>query len=431
MDNKKDFLNIKLWKQFYNFFNSEPINSIVYENERLFLFVCSFLSQTKINISVLNKKVDNEIDFYNFILHSSMLKESIEKLEEEIKEIDKLFKIEKVENKELFYEDWKQFWIDTKIIPDNKFNQEMENSLRNDDNFFKYIRSLCCAHPLNTTRHPTKIKNQPNNFLEYVKKQCLYSIKIGGLACAISNFKNYHDVQINIHLLQDKPKATSAHLSIQLSNLKIYISNYYSYIEQIIAWFKNHLSEFYKKEKEKKYIWSNNNSEFLDDLIISLEEKNLSIDDLKLFKSWYDVFNENKIIYKENNKNIQDYFDYVINYMRNNIIHMIENFDENYDYEYNSIEQEISNCCLQENKVIVDKFKYEIEKLRYLKGERNGAMPKKDEPCSQKEHGLYQAHVLCEEFASKYITMDLYNPELSFAEIRLLIAVALFMHNKK
>ena len=105
MDNQKNFLNIKLWEQFYNFFNSEPINSIVYENERLFLFVCSFLSQTKINISVLNKKVDNEIDFYNFILHSSMLKESIEKLEEEIKEIDKLFKIEKVENKELFYED--------------------------------------------------------------------------------------------------------------------------------------------------------------------------------------------------------------------------------------------------------------------------------------------------------------------------------------
>lgn len=135
MDNQKNFLNIKLWEQFYNFFNSEPINSIVYENERLFLFVCSFLSQTKINISVLNKKVDNEIDFYNFILHSSILKESIEKLEEEIKEDDKLFKIEKVENKELFYEDWKQFWIDTQIIPDNKFNKEMENSLRNDDNF--------------------------------------------------------------------------------------------------------------------------------------------------------------------------------------------------------------------------------------------------------------------------------------------------------
>lgn len=430
MDNKKDSLNIKLWEQFHDFFNSEPINSIVYENERLFLFVCSFLSQTKINIGVLNKKVDNEIDFYNFILHSSILKESIEKLEKEIKEIDKHFKIEKVENKELFYEDWKQFWIDNRIIPDNEFNEEMENSLKNDDNFFEYIRSLCCAHPLNTTRHP-KIKNQPNNFFEYVKKQCLYSINIKGLACAISNFKNYHDVQININLLQDKSKATSALLNIKLSNLKIYISNYYSYIEQIIRWFKNHLSEFYKKEKEKKYIWSNNNSEFLDYLIRSLEEKNLSTDDLKLFKSWYDVFNENKIIYKENNENIQDYFDYVINYMKNNITNMIENFDENYDYEYNSIEQEISNCCLQENKVIVDKFKYEIEKLRYLKGERNGAMPKKDEPCSQKEHGLYQAHVLCEEFASKYITMDLYNPELSFAEIRLLIAVALFMHNKK
>jgi len=110
---------------------------------------------------------------------------------------------------------------------------------------------------------------------------------------------------------------------------------------------------------------------------------------------------------------------------------MIENFDENYDYEYNNIEQEISNCCLQENKVIVDKFKYEIEKLRYLKGERNGAMPKNDEPCNQKEYGLYQAYVLYKKFASKYITMDLYNPKLSFAEIRLLIAVALFMHNKK
>lgn len=431
MDNQKNFLNIKLWEQFHNFFNSEPIKSIVYENERLFLFVCSFLSQTKINISVLNKKVDNEIDFYNFILHSSMLKESIEKLEEEIKEIDKLFKIEKVENKELFYEDWKQFWIDTQIIPDNKFNKEMENSLRNDDNFFKYIRSLCCAHPLNTTRHPTKIKNQPNNFLEYVKKQCLYSIDIGGLACAISNFKNYHDVQISIHLLHDKSKARSAFLNIKLSNLKIYISNYYSYIEQIFTWFKNRLNEFYKKEKEKKYIWSDNNSEFLDYLIRSLEEKYLSADDLKLFKSWYDVFNENKIIYKENNENIQDYFDYVINYIRNNIIHMIENFDENYDYEDNSIEQEIFNCCHQQNKVIVDNFNYEIEKLSYLKGERNGAMPKNDELCNQKEYGLYQAYVLYKKFASKYITMDLYNPELSFAEIRLLIAVALFMHNKK
>lgn len=110
---------------------------------------------------------------------------------------------------------------------------------------------------------------------------------------------------------------------------------------------------------------------------------------------------------------------------------MIENFDENYDYEYNSIEQEIFNCCRQQNKVIVDKFKYEIEKLSYLKGERNGVMPKNDEHCNQKEYGLYRAYVLYKKFASKYITMDLYNPELSFAEIRLLIAVALFMHNKK
>lgn len=295
MNNKKDFLDTKLWEQFYEFFNSEPINSIVYKEEALFLFVCSFLSQTKINIDVLNKKVDNEIDFYNFVLHSAILRESIEKLEEEIKEIDKDFEIKKVENKELFYEDWKKFWIENSVIPNNEFNDEMENSLKNDDNFFEYIRSLCCAHPLNTTRHPIKVKKPKDNFTKYIRKHALYSIKVKSLSNAIFNY----DILIDIHLLQNDSKAKSALLGIKLSDLKIYISSYYNYLEQITGWFKNKLSKFYEKEKEKKYIWPNNDSEFLEYLIKDLEEKYLSINDLKLFKSWYDFFNENKIIYKK------------------------------------------------------------------------------------------------------------------------------------
>lgn len=137
-----------------------------------------------------------------------------------------------------------------------------------------------------------------------------------------------------------------------------------------------------------------------------------------------------KLSIKKNSENIQKYFDYVISYLRNDIVNMIENFDESYDYEINEIEQKISNCYFQLNKEIDNVFGYEIKKLNYLNGERNGAMPKDNEQCNNKEWGLYQAHVLYKELASKYITMDLYNCELSFIEIRLLIAVALFMHNK-
>lgn len=116
------------------------------------------------------------------------------------------------------------------------FNEEGLDGKGNDEKYFKYIRSLCSAHPVETSYHPSYQGKQPE-WCPWINKADLQR-QIWGL-----DNEKFAEADFVAIVYRNDVKYNK-HVCISLKKIYQYLSKRYSYIETII-------NEVKRQDKEK------------------------------------------------------------------------------------------------------------------------------------------------------------------------------------
>lgn len=442
-DKEKLLLDKNIYEELINVINSQPILNILTSKEisnkksinNYFVLFYSFNLTIKNIVDEINslKKIDKKSDLVNLINNIYNITDGIEKINNCISDFFKNYiEIPKIEleenNEEIFYYSIKCYFKD--IIKSNnlEWDDSLDKEIKNDKICYEYLRALL-IHPFDISKNRF-IKKITKKY-DFIEKQVTTKILLqNSFYTAFKNLSNneHNDIFIRTCLINKKNDNNEYTLELSLDKIKKYAINEYNKISYLTILFKKIRQELINKLNREICLKKEDDLYFLKQIINEMDNKFLdNYYYFKELKNYYLAFKENK--FNNSNKElIEEYFSEVISVIKKNIKKL-----ENYDYnEQCDLYDIVSNLSRFPNE-----YNYELEKIySHLTGERNGLKLKKfydpsDKSITDKEWALYQAENVYKNFSSKYVKMNIYDSNLSFQEIKLLITISIFKHNKE
>ena len=390
--NENAFLNVDTLNSFRKVINSSPIFSSHEKYKHRFNLICVFMDRIDSAIRYLNAHADlpkTEEDFITFLVFAAILRDGINKLYENIYHEKPPYVAEKKYFSNAMYYNKPYFTTDT---------------CPTDDNFFEYLRAMAFAHPYEVSARGDTRPFITNGDIHYCPWVIIHS--------SLSAFQSMKDV-VGIRVYSKKDEDSITDITISFSALKEYIKSRYSTVAELTDWAKNGISEQEEKWKQIRINRNQKSIDILREITLVLRERFSNTSTIETIIQ----FLECPLTVQQNYENTMKFREAIINDIPA-VCDCVDNLD------YDGIEQVLAH--LFESPPIMHKMaNYQLEKIFTYLDQRSDPI----DPESNEYWGLLQAYEFSQEFAKKWVIIDV--DHMSYDEIKLLVCVACFMENQE
>lgn len=382
------FLDSSIIDSFRETINSSSIFTDHESYKHRFNLICVFMDRIDSAIRYLNKYADlsaSEEDFINFLVYAAILRDGVIKLYENV-----------FHTKPPFVDEKKYF---SNAMHYNK-PYFSANTCPTDDDFFEYLRAMAFAHPYEVSgREKSRPYMQKNE-----KHYCPWVI-VGNSLRAFGGFEDA--VGVRIYSSADEESITD--VTVSFSALKEYVKSRYESISELTKWAESGIAAENGKWKQTKVNRNQEPVAILHEIVNILSDR---------FESSYSV--ETAVQYLEcpltderNKESVAAY--------RKAIIQTIPTVCDCVDaLDYEGMENALSPLYMMPEHMH-KMAHYQLEKIfSYL-----DCRSEHIDVTSNEYWGLWQANAFYQEFAKKWVIMDV--DHMSYDEIKLLVRVACFM----
>ena len=391
-DNEKDYLDSSIIRRFRETINSSPIFVAHEEYKHKYNLICVFMDRIDSAIQYLNANSEmprTEEEFINFLVYAAIIRDGVTKLFENIFHNkppyinEKMYFTDAVRNSEPFF---------------------TEDTCPTDDDFFEYIRAMAFAHPYEVSGRKDKRPFMQNGEIHY----CPWVI----VNPTVAIFSGIDDgVGIRCYTKLDEDANDS--IMFSFAKLKQYILSRYEYIDNLTQWAKNGILDQTQKWQQIQINRSQEPIKLLREIKEILESR---------FESSFTIDNAIKYLEcpsteKSNDANISLF--------RNAIIQALPCVCDCVDrLDYNRMEKALDIIYVRPKKMH-QMAHYQLEKIFSYLDSRSEVIDRN----SSEYWGLLQAYEFSQEFAKKWVNIDVVH--MLYDEIKLLVRVACFLEAKE
>ena len=383
------FLDESIVRKFREAINSSRIFNNSDKHKHRYNLTCAVMDRLDSAVRYLNQHSvhpQTEEEFICFLVYSCMLKDAIYKLYENV--FHKLPPLK----------DEKKYFANAAHYFDPIFD---ENTCPSDDMFFEYLRSVAFAHPFETG-----YRNRP--FLQKGETQCSPWVIVRSM---FSDFGK--DDAVGVRIYSNVEERDLYDIQISFNAIKEYIKARYVCLNELTEWAKGEVIEQNEQWKETKVFRSENPIE----TIRSIKEVLLS-----RFEETYSISIAEKYLCCEltcqsNKENVSKY--------RKAIIAVLPRVCDCVDkLDYEELENALDILHVTPKKMHSHAY-YQLEKIFCYLDQRSEHI----EPDSNEEWGLIQAHEFSQQFAKKWVDIDIRT--MPYDEIHLLVSTACYLEAKE
>jgi len=386
---KKEFLDKKYIHEFMELINNNEVFLHKPELLGLYNLICTFKDRIITSVDYLNEhneRPTTEECFISYLVYACMLYDGFNKMHENL-----MHKIPPYKGKKFYFKNAKNY----------KEYYFTEETCPNDDVFFEYLRAMAFAHPYEVSH-----KGRP--FIKQNEKHyCPFVV--------INNMMNFDDIKesvgIRIYTSIDQDSITD--LTFSFKSLKGYIKSVYSTFPMFIKWATDVINGQNEEWKRTKVNREQDSVAIFKEVKTILESR---------FASTYSI--DDAISYLTCETTIQDN-DKNVNIFREKIkeaISTICDCVDNLDYE--DMENALS-IIYERPKNMHQMAHYQLEKIYSYLDERSEVI----DMASNEYWGLQQAYNFYQEFAKKWVTIDV--AYMQYDEIKLLVATACYLEKQE
>lgn len=349
------------------------------EEKKKFSLICAVMDRFDTAIKYINNhlgKPQTEDEFILFMNYACIIKDGVNYM-------SKVLNISKKNDLKIFEKVYRNYPIE---LPKEKYYS--------DDKFFEYFRSLVFAHPFITNRSIPNAKEGETQYSPFIVLDNTAVLRGINNPIGPMVYTNISDNMFSI--------------IISFDDLKEYIKNKYSIIEQITQKFKNIIVS--KQEKWKKHKVNRNQETIgiLKECKEILNERCMNFDDIEILIK--DL--ECEVSLEENKMSVLKYREEIFKSIPK-ICDCLDNYEN--DAIYDCIRHFFS-YKIKAHQML----SYQLEKIFcYLDYEHGYDI----------KWGLKQAELFSREFAKKWVKIKPYN--MNFDEIKMLTRVACFLESQE
>lgn len=384
------FLDSSIIDSFRETIDSSSIFSDHESYKHKYNLICVFMDRIDSAIRYLNRYEDlpsSEEDFINFLVYAAILRDGVIKLHENIFHAKPPF----VGEKKFF----------TNAMHYNKLFFSAD-TCPTDDDFFEYLRAMAFAHPYGVDANRRE-KSRP--FMQKNEQHCCPWVIVG------SSFKAFDGFQdaVGVRIYSNMDEESSTDVTISFSVLKEYIRSRYECISELTKWAEAGITEVNERWKQIKVNRNQEPAAILHEIVNILNDR---------FESSYSVetaaqYLECPLSDERNNE--------IVTVYRNTIIQTIPTVCDCVEaLDYEGMENALSPI-FEYPKHMHKMAHYQLEKIFAYLDFRSEQI----NTTSNEYWGLRQADAFYQEFANKWVVMDV--DHMSYDEIKLLVRVACFM----
>lgn len=384
------FLDGSIIDSFRETINSSSIFSDHDSYKHKFNLICVFMDRIDSAIRYLNKYADlpaSEEDFINFLVYAAILRDGVIKLYENI-----------FHTKPPFVDEKKYF---SNAMHYNK-PYFSANTCPTDDDFFEYLRAMAFAHPYEVSANRRE-KNRP--FMQKNERHFCPWVIVGN---SLTTFGGMKDA-VGVRIYSSIDEKGIIDITIPFRALKEYIKARYESIAELTKWAKEGIADQIDEWKQIKVNRDQRPDEILQEVINILKDR---------FENTFSV--ETVLTYlscplsdKRNAENVTIYRDAIIQTIPS-VCDCVDSLD------YEGMERALS-IAFPQPKQMHGMAHYQQEKIYTYLDVRSETI----DPTSNEYWGLKQAYAFSQEFAKKWVTIDV--AHMPYDEIKLLVQVACYL----
>ena len=384
-------LNPEICRRFRDAINESPI--ISNEMTDLYNLSCAVMDRLDTAVEYLNSNWEypkREEAFMCFLLFACMLNDGV----------DNIY-MKTLGGKPKCNFEKKHFGKFCKMEP-LSFN---DDEIPTDEDFFEYLRSLAFAHPYETNRNKSFKAKFGNQVSPWVVVNCH----------TFEMYKFREPIGVRLYAsIKDNNGNDLYDIMFSFSELKGFIVEKYSALDEVTSWIKNESEKIYTKWKEQRINREQAPCEILKEICMILDSRHESTYSIEEMIAYLDT----PLSEKKNEKYVEEYRKYIIDTIPQ-LCDCVENLDSAGQYEQERKINEFNPLGLHQM------AHYELEKIFSYLREKSMYIA----IGSNEEWGLKMAKAFYDEFAFKWVVMDVYN--MNYTEIKMLVLVALFMECKE
>lgn len=391
-ENRRGFLDQKVCREFRETINSSPI--FAYDPKYLaqYNLCCAVMDRLDTCVERLNKYgeyPDSEEEFLVFMMFACM---TIDAVKEILSELGVHGKKEPIYGTEEDYKFFKKIYTESRIY-------NPDSDIPDDDRFFEYLRSLMFAHPFETSRP---------KFLKKGEKQFSPWVIVNYTALAFSEYPYSVGVRIYTNMTED-----IIDLRMPFGVLKDYIKSRYERLRMAIVWARKQITLAVGDWKKTKV--SRNKAPL--DTLIEIDQI-LSSRYVRCYSCKEAItYLGCQLTMEENAVSVERF--------RNAIISEIPAISDAVDALDNELVEEIFDRIFARPTKMHAMAHYQLEKIfthLHDNAETYAAS-------SGERWALFQANAFAEQFAKKWVTIQVY--DMPYCEIKLLVRTACYLERQE
>ena len=343
-------------------------------------------------------RIDSAIDYLNahidkpqteeglicFLVFASMIKDGVEKL------------YESIFSRKPPYRDDKQYFKSAMFYDKPYFTEE---TCPTDDVFFEYIRALAFAHPYETSHRRERpfMKKSETHYCPWV----------------IVNTYDFDSDKVGIRIYSNIDEESITDITFPFSALKEYIRYRYNYINELTQWVKNQKSEQEEKWASHQINRNQNPVDVLMEIKSILDERFQDADTVETAIAYLTC----PLSVESNQENVTVFRDAIVDEIPK-VCDCIDNLD------YEGMEEAFSLLTVVPD-FVHQMCNYQLEKIFTYLDSRSEVV----DEFSKERWGLKQARAFSNQFAKKWVTIDVEHME--YDEIKLLVRTACYLEAKE
>lgn len=388
----EDFLDPELAKSFRKVINSSPIFWEDEKQKRRYNLICTVMDRVDSAVIFLNQHDETpkrEEDFICFLVYACMIKDAIYLLHKNIY------------GKKPSTITMNNF---SKVVLTNKGRAFTDDSLPSDDVFFEYLRSMAFAHPFETSKE----RRANRVFMQEGETQyCPYVI--------IPHDPSFLGTgsHVGIRVYSNQANNDLINYFFPFDSLKQYVQERYRCLHDLTQWAEDAINDQKAKWLQRTVNRNKSPEAILKEIHDILEER---------FYPTYEV--DEALMYlccplSKNDKNEAN-----VAIFRDAILAALPMLCDSIDtLDYEKMDKALSSYKRYPSKMHPLAF-YQLEKIYSYLDKRSFFV----EPGTNEAFGLSQAEDFANEFAKKWVDIDVANME--YDEIKLLVATACYLEAK-
>lgn len=389
--NKTDKLNPEICRRFREAVNESPI--ISNEMTDLYNLSCAVMDRLDTAVDYLNSNWEypkTEEAFMCFLLFACMLNDGVDKIYKKTLGGMPKCNMEK-----------KHFGKFCKMEPLCFTDDEIPV----DEDFFEYLRSLAFAHPYETNRKKAFKDKFGNQVSPWVVVNCH----------TIPMYKFPEPIGVRLYASIKDTDGNDLHdIMFSFSAIKDYLIEKYVALEEVTSWVKNESEKVYAKWKQRKINREQTPCDILREICQILDSRHESIYSIEEMIAYLEI----PISDIRNKKYVEEYRKYLMDTIPK-LCDCVEQLDNSGQYEQERKTNVFNPLGLHQM------AHYELEKIFTYLSEKSMYISSG----SNEEWGIKMAQAFYNEFANKWVFIDVYS--MNYTEIKLLVLVALFMECKE